>query len=174
MGYKSTMDIPFTVRASRDMEGFVRVRYGIALWYRLATAGIFFGIVATVIAAGGTGYLGYIALALSAVAAAWNESWVFDSGRKLVTGGAGITSLYKPLILSFDEIDQIELVEFHRGSFSGIGADSSPIGAQARLVLVLKECPNVVLNSVNLKNKASLQRDAFLLSELTGLIIKSK
>lgn len=156
------------------MEGFVRVRYGIALRYRLTAAGIFFSIVATVIAAGGTGFLGYIALALSAVAAAWNESWVFDTGRKLVSGGAGITGFYKPLILSFDEIDEIGIVEFRRGSFSGIESDSGPLGAQARLVLVLKECPSVALNSVSLKNKSSLQRDAILLSELTGLIIKSK
>lgn len=174
MGYKSAMDIPFTVRASRDAEGFVRVRYGIALWYRLAAAGIFFTVLATVIAAGGTGPLGYIALAIAAAAAAWNESWVFDTGRRLVSGGAGLTGFQRPLIVSFDEIDEIEIVEFRRGSFSGIESDNNPLGAQARLVLALKESPSVALNGVSLKNKSSLQRDALLLSELTGLIIKSK
>ena len=122
----------------------------------------------------GTGPLGYVALAISAVASAWNECWVFDTARRLVSGGAGLAGLYKPLVLSFDEIDEIDIVEFHRGSFSGSESGSILLGAQARLALVLKEAPSVTLNGVSLKNKSSLQRDAFLLSELTGLIIKTK
>jgi hypothetical protein len=125
------MDIPLVLRRGSPE----RLVYAIPLWYRLAMAligGVLVG--AILVANDKPSAFEWVALALVAFAALYEERWVLDGKERVIRHRFGLLFAARTVSLSFDRIEGFRLRAFVRGTAPGgptEAADSARILSSA-------------------------------------------
>lgn len=115
------MDIPLSLRTRRDGS----LVYAIPLWYHALMALIVAVLAAAVFLSGeAPTALGWAFIALSAIAALYEEAWTVEAKGTDLRHRYGVFPLLKRLVLKAEDIETFGLSAFVRGSLPG-GADEA-------------------------------------------------
>lgn len=139
-GYPPAMEIPLTLRKNADGS----ISYGIPLWYRIATGAMLAFVAGGAFSAGGRPSLvAWIVIALLGLGMLYEERWTVDPKARTLSHRAGILPAVKTQSFGFDEVAELRLSAFARGTIPGSpeeeadkerafsmmrGKDSSPEG----------------------------------------------
>jgi hypothetical protein len=110
------MDIPLTLRTRRDGS----LVYAIPLWYRIIMAAILALLVAGAAIEGGRlSVVGWIFIAISAIAALYEESWVVEAEGGKLHHRYGVLPILRHLSVERENVEGLALTAFIRGSLPG-------------------------------------------------------
>ncbi len=109
------MEITLSLTIKKNADGSERIRYGIPLWYRILSIMILAIIASSILLVQGTNILGLVILALSLLAAIYEETWIFDESTKTVNARTGLLFLAKRHSFAFADVASMELNDFARG-----------------------------------------------------------
>jgi len=166
------MEITLKLTFKKNADGSLTIRYGIPLWYRILSFAILAIIVSSIILVQGTNALGFIILALSLLAALYEETWFFDESTKTVRSKTGLLFLAKRNAFPFADVSQIELNDFARGKVDQGEAPvlaKMPYGSQTRLIITLKNEDRFLINAVSFRKRLNLEKDSQEIARLIGV-----
>lgn len=110
------MDIPLVLQVRKDGKTV----YAIPLWYRLAMVAIGAVLVGAILVSGGSpSVLEWVALAIVAAAALYEERWTLDPATSFLSHRYGLLFLARSITLPFSRIEGFRLRAFIRGSAPG-------------------------------------------------------
>ncbi len=168
------MEITLSLSFKKNADGSASIRYGIPLWYRILSLVILVIIVASIILVQGTNALGLIILALSLLAALYEETWSIDESTKTVRSKTGLLFLAKRSSFAFGDIARMELNDFARGRVNQDELPESgkmPFGSQTRLIITLKNEDRFLVNAVSFRKRSRLEKDAQEMARLIGVAL---
>ncbi len=182
------MELPFTLTETRDG----RLRYGIALWYRVLAAGIF-GILSWTLSAQAEApsVVAWLLLALSAFGVLYEERWTF--GPVGAEHAVGVLFAVRRLRLDRESLEALSLVPHVRGTVPGsedevrenaraLAGDPPDPYARKRtlwkrpyLILVLRarDGSDYAVDKVPARNRDRILGYARRIAERTGLELRS-
>lgn len=183
------MELPFTLTETRDG----RLRYGIALWYRLLAA-VIFGILSWTLSAQAEApsVVAWLLLALSAFGVLYEERWTF--GPAGAEHAVGVLFAARTLRLDREALEALSLVPHVRGTVPGsedearentraLAGDPEPDPYARRktlwkrpfLILVLKarDGSDYAVDKVPARNRDRILGYARRIAERTGLELRS-
>jgi hypothetical protein len=116
------MEIPLVLRARSGGK----LVYAVSGVFRAAMAAILALMAAALFADGGSpGALGWILMALAALAALYEERWTFDPAAGTIAHGAGLVILSRRLGLALGDVERFRIVPFVRGTLPGSGDEAA-------------------------------------------------
>jgi hypothetical protein len=116
------MDIPLTLRTRRDGS----LVYAIPLWYRSIMVAILALLVTGATIEGGQpSVVGWVFIALSALAALYEESWVVEAHGGNLHHRYGVLPILRHLSVERENIEGLALTAFVRGSLPGSPAEAA-------------------------------------------------
>lgn len=183
------MELPFTLTETRDG----RLRYGIALWYRVLAA-LIFGILSWTLSAQAEApsVVAWLLLALSAFGVLYEERWTF--GTAGAEHAVGVLFAARTLRLDRETLEALSLVPHVRGTVPGSEdearenaralsgeQDMDPYGRKKSLwkrpylilVLAARDGSEYAVDKVPARNRDRILGYARRIAERTGLELRS-
>jgi len=150
----------------------VALIYGIPAWFR-AMLVLVVAIVAAALAFGNRGsVIGWAVLAISALAALYEERWTFDRESGQASARIGLLVAARGPHFSLGDAERLRLDVFVKGRLDQSVVppdDKMPWGSQLRLILHLRSGESYMLDSLPYKQGARLRRTAEELSRFLGV-----
>ncbi len=116
------MDIPLVLRKAKDG----RLIYAVPLWYRIAMLLIGAVLVGAILVANDKpSAFEWVALALTLLAALYEERWTLDPAQQSLTHRYGLAFLARKVVLPFSRIEGFRLRAFVKGTAPGGRTEAS-------------------------------------------------
>jgi hypothetical protein len=183
------MELPFTLTETRDG----RLRYGIALWYRLMAA-VVLGILSWTLVAQGQppSVVGWLLLGLAALGVLYEERWTFGAGG--TSHAVGLVFAARRVELARGDLAALRIVPHVRGTIPGSAeearensramngqADAEPYARKPAfwkrptliLVLSTRDGSEYAIDKVPARNRERIRETARRIGERTGLELRS-